>query len=381
MRRLAFLVTVVFAMAATHAAPRKRAVQPAVKSVRRTPAKKPVRTAPARPLRPGPNWSVAFSPDGARIAVGGYKRVTLYDAATGARIADWTGPGDAVRGLAFSRDGRYLAAGTGVPAQSGGVLVYDAATGKPARTLTNHLDTVEAVAFAGNRLLSAADDEKVCVTNITTGKRIGVLAEHVGRCLSVAVPVVTSEADGGDIFVTGGADSVIKVWDAQTRRVVVNFDQCASPVWSLAFLPRPGRFVAASGDGRLRVFGVRADPDGRAGDGQRTGFVARTIDAHAGTAYAVAASPDGKWIVSGGADKKAVIWREDGGKLREMAEAAGDIYAVAVSPDSRRVAAASLDGKTRVYNIEDGKLLLELPGGAPKPPAPAQEGTPKPGGN
>ena len=359
--------TALVAAGAAQAAPRKKRAPSAA------PAAKAARPAPApKPVHPGPAWSVAFSPDGKRIAVGGYKRVVLYAADTGEKLAQWPVVSDAVRSLTFSPDGRYLAAGTGVPAKSGGVVVYNAATGKPARIVTGHYDTVEAVAFSGTTVLSAGNDEKVRLTDLGSGKPLGVLSDHVGRCLAVAVPTKTSDADGGEIFVTGAADNTVKVWDAKTRRVVVNFDQCASPVWSLAFLPRAGQFVAAAADGKLRWFGVRADPDGKAGDGQREGYLSRTIDAHPGGVYAVAVAPDGKRLVSGGADKKLNVWNEGGGRHKQMADAAGDIYGVAVSPDSKLVAAASSDGKTRVYAMEDGKLLLQLPGGIPgmEPPGP-----------
>lgn len=352
----------VFAVGAANAAPRGRTAGSAVQTTKPLPKVAP---APPWPIRSAPAWSVAFSPDGARLAVGGYRRVTFYDTQSGQKQAQWPIQSDAVRSLAFSANGKFLAAGTGIPAKTGGVIIFEAGSGKPARVVAGHQDAVEAVAFAGNLILSAGADEKVRVTNVATGQTVGVLGEHVGRCLSVAVPTTTSDADGGDIFVTGGADNVVKVWDAQTRRVVVNFDQCQSPVWSLAFFPRAGRFAAASGDGKLRVFGVRADADAKQEDAQRSGYVARTWDAHQGIAYAVVASPDGKWIVSGGADKRLVVWKPEGDKVREMNEATDDIFGVAVSPDGRLVAAASFDGKTRVYTLADGKLLWELPGPPP----------------
>jgi WD40 repeat protein len=161
---------------------------------------------------------------------------------------------------------------------------------------------------------------------------------------------------------------------------VVNFDQCQGPVWSIAPLPRASgqpalsaRFVVACADGRLRIFGVRPDPDAKAGEGARTGFLARNVASHEGGVYAVAASPDGKWIASGGVDKKLIVWSQDLNRAREMTEAAGDVFAVAISPDSRLVAAGSMDGKTRVYTLSDGKLVWELPGAAT--PSPAAPGT------
>ena len=70
-------------------------------------------------------WSVAFSPDGTRLATGGKEGIVrVFDAADGReRAALFTGCQN-VSGLAFSPDGRRLhAAGWGM----GGVKVFDPA--------------------------------------------------------------------------------------------------------------------------------------------------------------------------------------------------------------------------------------------------------------
>ncbi|MBC8137953.1 MAG: hypothetical protein H8F28_18900 [Fibrella sp.] len=280
--------------------------------------------------------------------------------------------------MAFSADGKRLAAGSGVPAMGGTVAVIDVATGKPIRTLSGHDDTVEGVAFAGNLVLSAADDETVAITDMASGKVVGTLREHVGRCLSVAVPSKTNDADGGNIFVTSGSDNMVKVWDAEKRRVVVNFDQATAPVWSVAAFARPGRFIAGSADGHLRWHNIytereRSLPNGDKepivplnGDPQpRGGYVERDIMAHEGGVYSVAPSLTDAFLVSGGADGKVIVWRNDGGKIREWADSQKDIVSVAVSPDGKRIASASLDGHVRLYDAEKGTATWQFP--APPP--------------
>ena len=354
------------AMAAPAAPPRGKAKTAPV-------VKPPVvkRIAPPA-VSPAPMWGVAWSPDGARLAVGTYRRVLFFDAQTGAKVGDYPVSTEAIRAVAFSPDGKLLAAATGVPGQSGGAIVLDTSTGKPVRNIKSHDDTVEAVAWAGGILLTAANDEKVCVTEAATGRQVGTLSEHIGRCLSVAVPTATTPADGGDIWATGGADKAVKIWDARLRRVVVNFDQSTGAVWCLAATPRPGMFLAGCDDGKVRIFRVRQDGARRANtpadepDG-RTGYLDRTLDAADGAVYAVAASPDSKWLASGGADGKVVLWTGGGNRRKVMTEATRDIWGVAFSPDSRRVAAASLDGTARVYDTETGALLFAV-GAAPVAP-------------
>jgi WD40 repeat protein len=314
--------------------------------------------------RPAPCWSVAFAPNNAGLlAIGSYKKVVLYDIAKKQKAKEITVGTDAIRALAFSADGGRLAVGSGEAGKSGAVYVLDVASGKPIQTISSHDDCVEAVAFSGNNIFSASDDERIRVTDISSNKTVATLTEHIGRCLAVAVPSLSGTDEiGGAVFATGGADKAVKIWDTAARRVVVNFDQCQGPVWSVAALPTPGRFVAACDDGKLYIFGVRRDGNKSATDFAvpRSGFVAQVLTGHTGPVYTVATSPDNRFIVSGGYDKKVMVWQNGGGRVREMAEATGDIWGVAISPDNKLCATASQDGKVRVYELETGKLLTEV---------------------
>ena len=67
--------------------------------------------------------SIAFSPDGQRIASGSWKEVYISDLATGKTIATLTGYGEWVRSVAFSPDGEILASGS----DDGIVMLWDLA--------------------------------------------------------------------------------------------------------------------------------------------------------------------------------------------------------------------------------------------------------------
>jgi WD40 repeat protein len=71
--------------------------------------------------------TLAWSPDGRRIAVGGASpEVNLYDADTGVRVAACKGHAAGIYTVAFSPDGAILAAG----GFDGSVRLYDASTGE-----------------------------------------------------------------------------------------------------------------------------------------------------------------------------------------------------------------------------------------------------------
>ena len=66
--------------------------------------------------------SIAFSPDGATLASGHWDTVVLWDVTSGKPVGVLSGMGRYVKGLAFSKDGALIAAGT----DTGGVQIWDA---------------------------------------------------------------------------------------------------------------------------------------------------------------------------------------------------------------------------------------------------------------
>ena len=63
--------------------------------------------------------ALAYRPDGKLLALGTYKEVRLDDPATGKTVATLPGHAEAIRAIAFSRDGKYLAAAGGLPLRAG----------------------------------------------------------------------------------------------------------------------------------------------------------------------------------------------------------------------------------------------------------------------
>ena len=114
------------------------------------------------------NGSVAFSPDGTRLAVPGSIGIWLHDARTGAEVALLTGHTGWVESVAFSPDGQWLASGS-VDAT---VRLWDAASGREEAVLEGHMHWVNSVVFSldGQTLASGSADKTIRLWDIASGR-------------------------------------------------------------------------------------------------------------------------------------------------------------------------------------------------------------------
>ena len=101
--------------------------------------------------------SIAYSPDGTRLAVSANIGIWLYDAHSGAEIDLFTGQALSVNSVAFSPDGYILAGGSG----DGTIRLWSVETGAHIQTLTGHTRGIKKIAFNpdGNTIVSGSADK------------------------------------------------------------------------------------------------------------------------------------------------------------------------------------------------------------------------------
>jgi serine/threonine protein kinase len=169
--------------------------------------------------------SVCFSPCGTKIVSGGGEEkrfggnedfsIRIWDAETGTRIGSPLSVDSMVRSVAFSPDGSKIAA-----AYSDEIQIFDAQTqGKIGSPLTGHTGWVTSVCFdhTGKKLASGGgnDDNSVRLWSTESGAPIGSpLSGHNDPVWSVCFsPCGTKIVSGG-----GGrrGDFSIRIWDAET---------------------------------------------------------------------------------------------------------------------------------------------------------------------
>src|SRR5262249_28509196 len=146
--------------------------------------------------------SIAFSPDGKTLATCGSKvtearpwdrrtAIRLWDATTGKEIREFKGHPDIYSSIAFSRDGKLLAAG-GV---RGRIQLWDVATGKEPN-LPPASDSLRSVAFTpdGEKLVSwgsrtgvPGDGEAIIFWNPSGGRELRRFSDYTAKVSSVAL--------------------------------------------------------------------------------------------------------------------------------------------------------------------------------------------------
>jgi WD40 repeat protein len=167
---------------------------------------KPRRTRLGSPLQ-DPPAAAALSPDGSLLAVSlshTYK-VHLIDTADGRMHTSLANEEGSAFSLAFAPDGHRLAAGDTL----GRVLLWD--PGRPTRpeVLTGHTWTIYGLAFTqdGRRLVTASADRTARVWDVATGRLLHVYEwhDHWVKCLALSPDGLT--------VATGGEDHLVAVWD------------------------------------------------------------------------------------------------------------------------------------------------------------------------
>jgi WD40 repeat protein/mono/diheme cytochrome c family protein len=283
--------------------------------------------------------SIAFQPGGAALALGSYREIVLIGA-DGKPIAKLEGGANQVRGLAFSPDGKLLAAAGGNPGQFGEIKLWNVADKKELFAIRGHRDNIFAVAFSpdGKLLASCSYDRMVKLWDTATGKEVRTLKDHTDAVFAVAF------SPDGKLLASASADRTIKIWNPATGERLYTLSDGLDAMNTVAFHPAGGLIAGAGADRVIRVWEVN----------EKEGKQVRSMIAHEDAINQVVFSPDGKTLASTGADRVIKLWDATGPQLTEikMLERQPDwALVMAYAPDGKRLAVGRYDGSVATYDL------------------------------
>lgn len=344
-----------------------------------------------------------FSSDGKRLVSSAGKIAKVWDAGTGLELATLQGHTNSVWSVAFSPDGKRIATAS----YDKSVKVWDSTSGKELANLTGHTAIVFSVAFSpdGNRLASGGQDRIVKLWNVNVDADDNLVApvEQSGpgkqafKSIDDTGGAVVFSRDGkllasaGRRFVVPGKDqlknlikgignpaapdlSPLKIWDLATGKVVCEFPVLRGdvrwPIW-LAFSPDSIHVAGEGVHGAVTIWDIT------------TGGEVRRFE-QGRSVHSAAFSPDGKILASAGSTLDAYqvkLWDVTTGKVLQTLDGhMGSIISLSFSPDGKRLISASIptyrenDGArdpsmVKLWNVATGELVWTQtnPQGSAKP--------------
>ena len=308
----------------------------------------------------GPVRAAAYSPDGTTLALAtGDGNVRLYRSDALDRPSTAHKYDRPANSIAFAPDGKRLAVGLGALNQPGEVHIWDLARDEQ-QVLKGHKYPVFCVLFTadGKSIVSGSADLKpgqgnprfrqytlfpglkvageLKVWDASNGEEQGKFPADVGAVLSLAA------APDKDLLAAGSVDGLVHLWDRnEAKPVRVLPTGTRMPVWAVAF-DRSGQKLATGGGewdrpADLRIWDLQ----------NRTPPL--TLIGHTGGVLALAFAPSGKGrgsdtLVSAGLDRSVRLWDAATGlELGSFRGHTRPVQALALASDGRSLVSGGRD--------------------------------------
>jgi cytochrome c len=301
----------------------------------------------------GPVRALAISPDGTQALSGSFDTSAIrWSLPTNTAEQVLRFHDGAVNAVAFLKDGRVASSG-----EDARIAIWKAGEQTPSMVLEGHKAPVVALAVSpdGAALASASWDHTARLWPLASGGEPRVIEGHQQNVNGIAF------TPDGRALVTAGYDATLRISPLDG----------GAP--TITTLPTPLNTVAVTSDGEI----VTAGADGKVYVLSGAGEPAGEIEAGPTPIIAVAVSGDGKLIAAAGIRGSVAIIDRRARKLDRTLVGPGlPVWSVAFFPDGRTLLTGGADRLIRRWDALTGEPIGNLVMGAPEDPLAAFNGDP-----
>ena len=272
------------------------------------------------------------------------------------RVRDLKGLRENVRTLAFSPDGKFLAASSTTEwgfllGKNSTVQLFDAVSGdRLHRFVQRPGNWFLALAFSpdGRYLAGGSRDGAIALWDLELLKRIGTLKERS----SPPIRNLAFSPDG--LFLVGAStDGILRIWDAPNQQLSRTLPQAPNAACALAFSP-DGQLLAVDGPNRtIELWDMTL------------GTPLQPLVGHTDRVESLAFSPDGQLLASGSGDweRNIRLWDvQTSETIVTWTDCGAGVRSLQFSPDGRLLLSSGSDRFVRLWDVAGNRLLRLLRG-------------------
>ncbi|MEH2245164.1 CHAT domain-containing protein [Nostoc sp.] len=249
----------------------------------------------------------------------------------------------ATMSVAFSFDGKLLATSD----VDGKICLWQVSNGKKLLSCKGHTSWVWSVSFSpnGQTLASGSFDHTVRLWDVSSGQCLKTLHGHADWVYSVVF------SPNGQTLASTSVDQTIRLWDVSTGECLKTLHGHSSRVSSASFSLDGQILASGSEDKTIKLWDVS------------TGQCLKTLYDHTNRVRAVVFNPNGDILLSGSNDQTVKLWDISTGQcLKTLHEHSDEVLSVAFNPNGRTIASSSQDRTIKLWDVSTGQCLKTLQG-------------------